>query len=201
MTNRSTFWQKLNPRNWLELSSPVTLGFLGLSLLALLLHALTGGASNRLLFSVYRFAPGDILGYLRLFTHVLGHADFAHLAANMTMFLVLSPLVEQHFGAKRYVLLIAITALVTGLLHLLLSPATMGLGASGVVFMLIMLSAASGSRKGKMPLSLLLVAILFLGQELAGLIAQNDNVSQLAHIAGGLCGMAFGLIFRKNKAG
>lgn len=184
--------KRLNPRGWLELSSPVTLGFAGLSLAALVLGALTGGASTRALFSLYRSSPASLLFYPRLFLHVLGHASFAHYAGNMALLLVLGPLVEQRYGPGRTLLMMAVTALVTGTAHLLLSPGTVVLGASGVVFMLILLSAASGGKSGKVPLTLLLVALLYLGQELAG-VFQRDRVSQLAHLIGGLCGMAFGL--------
>lgn len=190
--------KKLNPSRWLELSSPVTLGFAGLSLLALIINALSGGWANRTLFSVYRASAADPLLYLRLFLHVLGHANFAHYAGNMALLLVLGPLVERQAGSLRLLLMMALTALITGLVHLLLSPGSAVLGASGIVFMLILLAAASGRSRGKIPLSLLLVALIYLGQELAGLFSQ-DGVSQIAHIVGGLCGMGFGLIPRKEN--
>ena len=199
MADIKTFLNKINPKNWVELSSPVTLGFAGLSLFALILGGLTGGASTRALFSIYRSSAADVLFYSRLFLHVLGHGDFTHYAANMGMLLVLGPLVEKHYGSGRYLLMIALTALVTGLFHILLSAGTVSLGASGIVFMLILLSAASGRQSGKVPLSLLLVALIYLGQEIAGGIFQKDNISQLAHIIGGLCGLAFGLVFQKKS--
>ena len=192
----STARPKLDPRRWVELSSPVTLGFAALSLLALLLQGLTGGASTRALFSVYRFAPGDVLGYLRLFLHVLGHADFAHYAANMGLLLVLGPLVEKHYGSQRYLLMMLVTALVTGLFHILLSGHTVALGASGIVFMLIFLSAISGRKSGKIPLTLVFVAVIYLGGELTGGLFGRDNINQWAHILGGVCGIAFGLILQ-----
>lgn len=190
-------WQTISPRRWLEFSSPFTLGFLGLSFLALVLAALTGGRSNRLLFSVYRAPLSDILFYPRLFLHVLGHADFAHFAANMAMILLLSPLVEAKYGSGRTAMMFLVTALVTGGLHILFSPNTASLGASGVVFMLILLSAAPTRKTSKIPLTLLLVALIYLGQEVAGIFAR-DNISQLAHILGGLCGLAFGLAFPRK---
>ncbi len=191
-------WKKLNPAHWLELSSPVTLGFAGVSLAALVLSWLTGGASNRALFSVYRSSPGDPLAYLRVFLHVLGHASFAHYAPNMALLLVLGPLVERHYGSLQLLWMMAVTALVTGLAHLLLSPGAASLGASGIVFMLIMLSAISGRSSGKVPLTLVLVALIYLGQELAGGLFQRDNISQLAHVFGGLCGIVLGMV-RKGK--
>lgn len=186
-------WKKLDPRKWVELSSPVTLLFSLAALLALLLSAITGGGSNRALFSVYRTSFGDLLAYPRLFLHVLGHGSFAHLAANLAMILVLGPAMEAKFGSKRFLVYIAITALVTGLVHLLLAPGTALMGASGVVYMLVMLSAVSGRKTGKVPLTLVLVAAIYLGQEIAAGLFTRDGISQLAHIVGGLCGIGFGL--------
>ena len=195
MTTQKKKWEL---SKYIELSSPVTLFFALLSLISLILGALTGGHSTRLLFSVYRSSPKDVLSYLRLFLHVLGHANFSHYATNMALFLVLGPLVERHYGSRRLLLMLVITALVTGLTYLLLSPDGAALGASGLVFMLILLSAISGRSQGKLPLTLILVAAIYLGGALAdGLFAQ-DNVSQLAHISGGICGIAFGLFWHKK---
>lgn len=188
------FWQKMDPRKWMEFSSPVTLSFLALSALALLLHALTGGGSTRALFSVYRSNMASPLFYLRLLLHVLGHTDFTHFANNMAMFLLLSPMVESLYGSGRLALMFLVTALISGVLNLLLSPGTVSLGASGIVFMLILLSAASTRKSSKIPLTLVLVALIYLGQEVVNMFAK-DNISQLAHIIGGLCGVGFGLAF------
>lgn len=187
-------WKKLSPAHWVELSSPVTLGFAGVSLFALALDWLTGGASTRVLFSVYRASPADPLTYVRVFLHVLGHAGFVHYASNMALLLVLGPLVERYYGSLQLLWMMAVTALVTGLAHLLLSSSAAALGASGIVFMLIMLSAISGRSSGKVPLTLVLVAVIYLGQELAGGLFQRDNISQLAHVFGGLCGIVLGMI-------
>lgn len=195
----ANFWKKIDPREWVELASPVTLTFAGLSLVALIIGALTGGASTAALFSVYRSSASDFLFYPRLFLHVLGHANFAHFANNMALFLVLGPIIEKQYGAKRLIIMILITALMTGLFHLLISPTSAALGASGIVFMFILLSAASGRKNKKVPLTLLLVAVIYLGREIGGGIFQSDNVSQIAHIIGGLCGWAFGMIFQKKQ--
>ena len=193
-------FKRLAPRRWVEFSSPVTLAIALLSLLAMVLGRLTGGAATRALFSVYRTSAADPLSYLRVFLHVLGHADYAHYAANMGMLLVLGPLVERHYGSVRLLIMILITALVTGLLHILLSSSAMAMGASGLVFMLIFLSAVSGQERGKVPLTLILVAIVYLGREVADGLFRNDNISQLAHIAGGLCGFGLGMLAPKKRA-
>ena len=72
----------------IDYNSPVILTFAGISLIALILSYLTLGYSNKLLFSVYRSSLANPLTYLRLFTHVLGHADFSHYISNMMFFLI-----------------------------------------------------------------------------------------------------------------
>ncbi len=189
---------RLDPRRWVGLSSPVTLGFTLLSLAALAVSALTGGRANRLLFSAWRSSPLDPLFWPRLFLHVLGHSGLTHFTANMGLLLVLGPGVEEKYGGKRLLLMILGTALVGGLVHVLVSAHTAVLGASGVVFMLIFLSAVAGKKDGKVPLTLILVIVIYLGREVADGLFSRDAVSQLSHIAGGACGIAFGLWGRKK---
>jgi len=69
---------------------------------------------------------------------------------------------------------------VVGLAHCILDPRDALIGASGTVFCLIMLTAMLAGRSGTIPLTMLLVAALYLGRELAGLFA-NDGISQTAH--------------------
>ena len=85
-------------------------------------------------------------------------------------------------------------ALVTGLVHYFFFPASALLGASGVVFMLIMLSSVSGVRGRGIPMTMILVAVLYLGQEICSLLFVHDQVSNLTHILGGLIGMLLGFI-------
>ena len=66
------------------------------------------------------------------------------------------------------------------------------LGASGIVFMMILLSSFGGGRNGTIPTTLILVAVFYLGGELWDAIFVRDNVSQLTHIIGGLCGTVLG---------
>ena len=73
------------------------------------------------------------------------------------------------------------------------------LGASGIVFMMILLSSFGGVRNGTIPTTLILVAIFYLGDEIWNGIFVQDNISQLTHIIGGLCGTVFGFALSSGK--
>ena len=63
----------------ISFNSPVVLGFTLICLAAYLLNCLTNGKSNLLLFEVYRSPLTNPLTYVRMFTHVFGHASWSHL--------------------------------------------------------------------------------------------------------------------------
>ena len=182
----------------LHYNSPVILTFFFLSLGALALDALTGGWSNRALFSVYRFAPGDLLGWPRLVLHVLGHGSWSHFIGNMLLLLVVGPPMEEKYGSRLLLRGIALTALISGALQCLFFPGSALLGASGIVFMLILPASLSGMERGTVPVTLVLVAALYVGQEVHSMLFVRDNVANFMHIVGGLCGTWFGYAVRKR---
>ena len=183
----------------IQYNAPVVLTFSLLAFAVLLLNMLTNGWTNTYLFSVYRGSPADPLFYLRLFGHVLGHANFEHLVNNFIIILLAGPMLEEKYGGKRMVVMIVVTALVTGLIHVIFAPQVGLLGASGVGFMMILLASFVNLKRGKIPVTLILCVIVFIGREIAGGLTQGDNVSQLTHILGGLCGAAFGFFVNREK--
>lgn len=54
-------------------------------------------------------------------------------------------------------------------------------------------------KQGKLPITVLLVAVLYIGNEVFQGIFSRDNISQLGHIAGGLCGAGFGILYHSDK--
>ena len=180
-------------------NSPVILSFTLTALAATIAGLVTGGGASMLLFSVYRAPLTDPLFYLRLFTHILGHADLSHFLGNFTIILLVGPMLEEKYGAKRLMLMIAFTALATGLINVIFFPGTALLGASGIVFMMILLSSFANSGSGEIPLTLIFVAVLYLGTEIVNGIFAQDNISQMAHIIGGACGCCFGWIIGRRK--
>ncbi len=185
--------------SWLAFNSPAVLGFAGICLAAMVLNGLTGGESNRLLFSVYRAPLSDPLTWVRMVCHVFGHADWNHLLNNMMYILILGPMLEEKYGSVDLILVMLATALLTGLINFVFFPGTMLLGASGIVFAMILLSSITRTREGAIPVTFILVAILYIGQQVWQAVAVRDNVSYMAHIAGGAVGAGLG--FALNRAG
>jgi membrane associated rhomboid family serine protease len=142
------------------------------------------------------FNPGSVRNWISLVTHVMGHANWTHLISNFSFILLIGPILEENYGSLALLLMMGITAFVTGVLNaLLFSPALMG--ASGVVFMMILLASFTNFTRGEIPLTFILVLCLYLGRELFNSFSSN-NVSEFAHIAGGFCGGLFGF-FRPPK--
>jgi hypothetical protein len=85
-----------------------------------------------------------------------------------------------------------ITALVTAVLNNLFFSTGL-MGASGIVFMMILLSSFVNFKQGEIPLTFILVVVLYIGREVISSFERN-NVSEFAHILGGICGAAFGFL-------
>ena len=183
----------------LSFNAPATLIFVGLCVAARLADMLTGGAANRYVFSVYGSSLADPLTYLRCITHVLGHAGWSHLINNMMYILILGPMIEEKYGWKNMVYVILITAAFTGIINMIFFPRVMLLGASGVVFAFILISSITVREDNTIPLTFILVALLYLGQQIWQGITEKDNISQMAHIAGGAVGSVMGFLLSRQK--
>ena len=150
------------------------------------------------------FHAGSIRSWVTLFSHVLGHANWPHLVSNFSFILLIGPILEEIYGSLLLLFMIFVTALVTGVLNVLFFSTGL-LGASGVVFMMILLASFTNFNKGEIPLTFILVLILYLGRELFNSFGgqnapgANGNISEFAHIVGGFFGSLFGF-FRKAPA-
>jgi membrane associated rhomboid family serine protease len=184
----------------ISFNSPVVLGFTAVCFAALILNTLTGGIANSLFFSVYRASLRDPLTYVRIICHVFGHADWSHFMGNIMLILILGPLLEEKYGSRPMAAVIFITALFTGAANMLLFPHTMLLGASGVVFAFIMLSSLASLKEGSVPLTFILVAVIYIGGQIYSGITVQDNISNITHIIGGFVGAAMGFAMGAKKA-
>ena len=182
-------------RKRIYINAPITLTFSLICIVALLLNYISKGKTNLWLFSTYGSSLLSPMTYLRLFTHDFGHSDINHLMSNLLYILLLGPILEEKYGNKLIIVIFS-TAIVTGLVHNLFSPNIMLLGASGVVFSFIILASITGNQDG-IPLTLLIVALLWIGGEIYTGLTSIDSISQLSHIIGGLCGGVIGLMLKK----
>ena len=178
-------------------NSPVILAFVFISFGAMAANYLTMGASNKLLFMTYHSSLASPLTYVRFFTHVLGHAGWSHYIGNMMYILLLGPMLEEKYGSAKILEVILTTALVTALVNYFLFPGIALCGASGVVFAFILLTSFTGFNEGEIPLTVILVAVIFIGQQVYEGIFLQDNVSNLSHIIGGIVGAVIG--YQLNK--
>lgn len=190
-----------NPLHKLKISynAPVTLTFTFISLVIVLLNPVLGGALNKKLFSVYRSNLVDPLTYVRMFGHVLGHIDYDHFIGNALPILILGPGLEERYGSRTVLLAIFIEAFTSGLFWFIAFPRYSLLGASGIVFMMIMLSTFGNVRDGRIPLTCIVVMVLYVGGEILDAIFAVDAVSQTAHIIGALCGTVLGFLLRQRE--
>lgn len=134
----------------------------------------------------------DWRSYFGLVSHVLGHADWNHLLGNFSIILLIGPILEERHGSITTLAMILITALVTGLINAAFTN-TFLLGASGIVFMFVILASMANIRSGEIPLTFIAVAVLYLGREVVNAF-RDDQVSQMAHLIGGAAGATFGFL-------
>lgn len=180
-------------------NSPAILSFVALCAVVLLASLLTNGATNRSFFSVYRSSFASPTTYVRLFGHVVGHQNYAHFFGNITTILLIGPLLEEKYGAMCMVGIILLTALVTGILHMMLFPNTALLGASGVVFAFIILSSITSMSEGEIPLTFILIVVIYVGKEIYSGVFVRDNISNFTHIIGGFVGAFCGYLLNVQK--
>jgi len=180
-------------------NAPITLTFVIVCFIATILGVITRDAVTRILFMTYRDSFTNPMTYLRLFTHIFGHAGWSHFIGNASYLLLLGPMLEEKYGAKGILMVMGITSVVTALVNFIFFPNTGLCGASGVVFAFILLASFTGFKEGELPMTFILVAIIFLGQQVVEGVALRDNISNMAHIVGGIVGAAFGYFLNKKN--
>lgn len=177
-------------------NAPFVLTYSLICLVVLLISGLTDGKSTIHIFSVHGSDSfTNPLAYPRMVGHAMGHVSFSHLLGNLTIILLIGPILEEKYGTRNLAIMAVITAAITGVLHMVFFDGML-LGASGIAFMFIVLSSLVNVKRKTVPLTFILVCIIFLGNEFA-LSFEEDSVSQFAHILGGICGSVFGFFRAK----
>jgi membrane associated rhomboid family serine protease len=183
----------------LQYNSPVVLSF---SIVAIAVFALDKLLSGTVmpLFTLYpSFDSTNFVSYFRLVSHPFGHVSIDHLWGNLTFLLLLGPVIEEKYGSIATLFMILVTTVATAILHILLFNNGL-LGASGIVFMFIILVSFTNVQTGKIPLTFIIITVLFLGREFYNSLNPNDTISQFAHIVGGVFGGIFGLVLNNKNA-
>lgn len=182
--------------NKIEYNSPVVLTFSILAISIFFIDELLPiQLTNNLL--VYRGAISAV-GIFSLFSYPLGHGSIEHLLGNMTLILLIGPMLEEKYSSKILFILMLITTVIIGLVQVFIFRSGI-LGASGIVFMMIILTSFTNMKDGKIPLTFIFIAILFLSKEVYnGLFVQN-NISELAHLLGAIIGMGYIYIESKGR--
>jgi membrane associated rhomboid family serine protease len=170
-------------------NSPLVLSFALACTAVMGLSQLTLGATTASFFALGGRAT-DWMSYWRLLTYPLGHADWSHLVGNLSLVLLVGPSLEERYGARKLLGKMIATAIVSGIANMVLFDTGL-LGASGIVFLFIVLSSFANAKAGEIPLTFVLVVILFLSKEIMAAV-RTDDVSQFTHLAGGACGAMFG---------
>lgn len=188
----------------IQYNSPVILTFSLICTVVLILSSLLGEGFQSLFVAFPSMPLDSPLTFVRLFTHVLGHQNWQHWIGNASIILLVGPVIEEKYGHKNLIMMILFTAFITGIIHVSFFSSGL-LGASGIAFMLILLSSFTNMESGKIPLTFILVAAIYIGSEvissgksMTGI--EPDNVAHFVHIIGGVCGAGFGFWLGKGKS-
>ena len=183
----------------ISFNAPAILTFVAICVIVQIINVITNGASNAAVFSVYQSSLLDPLTYVRCICHVFGHADWNHLLGNMMYILILGPMIEEKYGTSNTIFVMVATALATGIINMIFFPGVRLLGASGIVFAFILISSITTREDHTIPITFILVALLYIGQQVYQAIFVSDSISQMAHIVGGIVGSVLGFIMQKFK--
>ena len=181
---------------YIQYNSVVILTLFFICFAIMIIDTLTRGASTKALFSTSSTdSLLNPLTYIKWITYALGHLNWEHFIHNFLYILLVGPLVEEKYGSLNLVYMMLITAFAGGFFNKLFCKNTRALGASGIAFMLIVLSSFVNIETGKIPLTVVLIIIFYIVKEVIHGITKKDNISHGGHILGGLCGLIFGIYF------
>lgn len=186
----------------LTYNAPLTLS---LSIIMALVFFADAKISNSLITNYFtleskdNFDVSNLFGYIKLFSYVFGHGDLTHLTSNLMILLLIGPLIEERYGFGMTFWMIFFVAGLNGFVNILFFHSQL-IGASGIVFMMMLLSSFVNVRKGDIPLTFICIIALYLSKEIKAFydashsIGDISNVSNISHLVGGLCGAIFGFL-------
>ena len=182
-----------------KFNAPVTLVFVMICFIATLLGVVSKGRITQIVFMTDHSSLTNPMTYVRFITHIFGHSGWSHFIGNASYLLLLGPMLEEKYGSKELIEVIGITAIATGLVNYIFFWNVGLCGSSGVVFAFIILASFTGFKEGEIPLTFILVAVIFIGQQVYEGIAVQDDISNMAHIVGGIVGAIIGYLMNKKS--
>jgi membrane associated rhomboid family serine protease len=181
-----------------DYNAPVTLTLTFIALAVTIADYLVpGGLVNDLLAAPTHFNVLNPFFYTSLVTHIFAHAGLDHWFGNFLLLVILGNMMEKRFGSFKLALIIILTAIVTALINALIFSQGL-VGASGIVFLFIVLASFMNRKAGTIPITFVLVLIMWISKEVFNSI-RADGVSQYAHLMGGFCGSMFGWLMTGQK--
>ena len=180
--------------DYFQYNSLVILSFFFISFLVLIFNKIFHDKLNKYFFSSYRSSLFNPLTYFRMIGHIFGHSDWNHFMNNFMIILLVGPMIEEKYGSYNLLIMIGVTAVVTAIVNMIISRNAI-LGASGIAFMLIILSSLVNIEGGKIPLTLILICLFYIVNEIYSGILIKDYVSHLSHIIGAICGGVLGIFY------
>ena len=182
--------------NWFQYNSVVILTYFFLCLIIMIIDKIFKGKFVEKFFSICKKDSWlNPITYFKMFSHSLGHADWNHLYNNFVKILLIGPLIEEKYGSYQLLIMMIITSLIIGIINRLFSKNRI-LGASGIAYMLIVLCSFVNIEDGKIPLTLVLILLFFVVDEIINLLRRKkDGVSHLGHVTGAICGLILGILY------
>ncbi len=155
--------------------------------------AVGGNASSTYPFNRFSFAD-----YITIFIHVFAHKEAHVLILNTACILLLGPQIEQAYGKILYILMIIITAFITGVLSTLLSQSHI-YGAQGVVTLLFIISVLAQAKTKIVPSTIIVATISYIAYTL--IEGTQTTTEKIVPMIGALCASVFGFIdfFEQTK--
>ena len=151
--------------------------------------------------SVFPLTLGMTLQIWRLITYQFLHADVIHLLFNMIGLYVFGTMLERTFGSKRFLIFYLVCGMTGGIFYPVLVgigllPAAPMVGASGAIFGIIVAAAILYPKTRVLlafvfPVSLAVVAGLFIGFSVFNFFRGDNAGGECAHLAGALCGFLY----------
>jgi len=181
--------------SYFSYNSIVIISYFLVCLLFLVLNIISKDRLNNFL-ACRRGGVLNPLFYIRILLSGFCHKDWNHFKNNFLMILLIGPILEEKYGSMNLLYMFLITSVVTGIIHIIFSK-TGTIGASDNVFMLVVLCSIVNLTSGKIPITLILILLFYVVEEVFNLFKRKDGISHDSHIVGAICGFIFGYVIFK----